>query len=289
MTPKNSIPLGRAFGIPVVLSQFLVMLVGLGMFVALLNGISPIAVLLYVTVVMGIVLLHELGHSLTARHFGVHVSHITLWPLGGVAWMGELPRDSRIEGLVALAGPAVNLALAALASPLLLSSGTLYLVAERFVLINLMLGGFNLLPAFPMDGGRVLRAYLARRGDWLGATERAVSIGRGFAFVLGFGGLFTGNFSLPFIAVFLWLMGQRELFSMRVRELGADWPFGGFAAAAGGDPRTAWSGRAPAGPQRPTPPEGGPATSGASSRGFSPEDLERLERDHGRLRRDWNT
>lgn len=288
MTPKNSIPLGRAFGIPVVLSQFLVMLVGLGMFVALLNGISPIAVLLYVSVVMGIVLLHELGHSLTARHFGVHVSHITLWPLGGVAWMGELPRDSRIEGLVAVAGPAVNLALAALASPLLLSSGTLFLLAQRFIVINLMLGGFNLLPAFPMDGGRVLRAYLARGGDWLGATERAVSIGKGFAFVLGFGGLLTANFSLPFIAVFLWIMGQRELFAMRVRELGADWPFGGFAAAAGGGPRAAWSTQSGGGSQQPAAPEASAAHDSTGGRGFSPEDLERLERDHGRLRRDWN-
>ena len=288
MIPKNSIPLGRAFGIPVVLSQFLVMLVGLGMFVALLNGISPFAVLVYVAVVMGIVLLHELGHSLTARHFGVHVSHITLWPLGGVAWMGELPRDSRIEGLVAVAGPAVNLALAALASPLLLSSGTLLLLTERFILINLMLGGFNLLPAFPMDGGRVLRAFLARGGDWLGATERAVSIGKGFAFILGFGGLLTGNFSLPFIAVFLWIMGQRELFAMRLRELGSDWPFGGFAAAAGGSQRTAWQGDVAGGPQRPQPPREATSPGGASGRGFSPEDLERLERDHGRLRRDWN-
>ena len=75
-------------------------------------GIGKKDILVLAALVMGLVLLHELGHSLTARHFGVHVSHITLWPLGGVAWMNELPRDSRIEALVAVAGPAVNLVLA---------------------------------------------------------------------------------------------------------------------------------------------------------------------------------
>lgn len=296
MSPQNSIPLGRAFGIPIVLSQFLALLVGLGMFVALLSGGSPLQLLLGVTLVMGIVLLHELGHSLVARHFGVHVSHITLWPLGGVAWMSELPQDSRIESLVAIAGPAVNLALAALATPLLLIGGPVAPLVMTFIYFNLILGVFNLVPAFPMDGGRILRAFLARKGDWLGATQRAVSIGKGFAFVIGVGGLFTGNFFLPFIAIFLWIMGQKELFAMRVKEMGADWPFGGFSAAAGQAPRGAWAPNADearggfaeqesSGPRRPAPEA--PRGSESSARGFSPDDLERLENYHGRLKRDW--
>lgn len=268
--PRNSFVLGRAFGIPVVLNPLLMWLAVAILVAALLTGRSPVLWLVGVALLMCLVLLHELGHSLTARHFGVEVSHISLTPLGGVAWMSEIPRDVRIETLVALAGPAVNLALAALASPLLLLGGWIAGFAGIFIYINLALGLFNLVPAFPMDGGRVLRAQLARNGDWLGATERAVSIGKGLMLVLGLAGLFTGNFMLPILAVFLWAMGQRELFAMRLREMGAAWPFGGFQAP----------GPAP-GPAQPT------AASGRGSHGFSDAEIERLERHHGPLRRDW--
>ncbi len=276
----HSIPLGRAFGIPIVLSRYLVMLVALGMFLSMLGGINPLIVLVLAALVMGLVLLHELGHSLTARHFGVHVSHITLWPLGGVAWMNELPRDSRIEALVAVAGPAVNLVLALVSLPIAFFAGPLAPFAWFFLKINLALGLFNLLPAFPMDGGRVLRAFLARRGDWLGATERAVSIGRSIALVIGVGGLLTGHLMLAMVAVFLWIMGQRELLAMRLREMGASWPFNPGAADAGGqEPPRDWN--EPAAPRRPA--DGQPNSDG----GFSAADIERLERHHGRLPRNW--
>ncbi len=295
MTPKNSISLGRAFGIPIYLSKLLLLMVPLVMIMGPGSGSSPIMALLLFALLLGIVLLHELGHSLAAQHFGVKVSHITLWPLGGVAWMEGLPRDSRIECLVALAGPAVNLVLAAVATPLMLFGGPIAGFVSVFISINLLLGVFNLLPAFPMDGGRILRAYLARKGDWLAATERAVAVGKGFAFLLGAYGLLIGNLYMPFIAIFLWAMGKRELFTMRMREMGPGWPFAGFTGAAGQGQAGPWAAHdaragqaawAEAEPSAPRSPEAAPSEH-KRGQGFSEADIERLESFHGRLKRDW--
>src|SRR5262249_29872813 len=156
-------------------------------------------------VLFGVVLLHELGHSLMARRLGVHVVDITLWPLGGLARMAEIPESSRVEGLIAIAGPAVNFALAGLGlgalppRPLQRAPAWLSHLWLPFLGVNLFMGTFNLIPAFPADGGRLLRAWLARGGDWLGATETAVRIGRGISVILAigsFGLLATGTQSL---------------------------------------------------------------------------------------------
>jgi len=205
----GSIKIGSVLGITLRLHVLLLVLFG----VLIVKDESP----LVFAVLFGCVLLHELGHSLVALAFGVRVVDITLWPLGGIARMTQIPESSRIEALIALAGPTVNFLLAGLA----------YLVGMpgngAFVLWNLGMGLLNLLPAFPLDGGRVLRAFLGRKGDWLAATEHAVWIGRWFAlalFLLGF----TGLLALPLVGLFIWWSGNQELASVRARHAPAPVP-----------------------------------------------------------------
>ena len=188
---------------------------------------SALPGLALILTVFGIVVLHELGHALAARRYGIATRDITLLPIGGVARLERMPRDPRQELVVALAGPAVNVALAlALLVPLFLLEGRD--AALRAVLptgrmldgsllatlvgMNVWLALFNLLPAFPMDGGRVLRAVLAMRsGDHARATATAARVGRLFALVFGLGGLFVwDNPFLVFIAVFVWLGAAGE-------------------------------------------------------------------------------
>jgi Zn-dependent protease len=172
-----------------------------------------------------------MGHALTARRFGVVTRDIILLPIGGVARLERMPRDPRQELLVALAGPAVNVALAALLyaivrltgqpptadvydfDPLLSVRAFLY----QLVFVNIVLALFNLLPAFPMDGGRVLRALLAMRmSSYARATGIAARIGRALALLLGAAGLF--GFRNPFwvlIALFVWLGAGNEAAAVR--------------------------------------------------------------------------
>lgn len=165
------------------------------------------------------VVLHEFGHALTARRYGITTEKITLLPIGGVASLEKMPDDPREEILVALAGPAVNV-LIALLIWLWLSVSNTWLPWEelsinngsfmqRLMLINVMLGVFNMLPAFPMDGGRVLRALLAMRMDHNRATQVAARVGQGLAIWLGFLGLLYNPF-LVIIALFIWIGAAAE-------------------------------------------------------------------------------
>ncbi len=207
---NGSIKIGSILGITLRLHVLLLVL----LVILIRWGESP----LVFAVLFGCVLLHELGHSLVALAFGIRVVDITLWPLGGMARMSQIPESTRIEALIAIAGPAVNFVLALLG---LLASGSFDYpprdLFQWFSLVNLSMGVFNLLPAFPMDGGRILRALLGWRGDWLGATEHAVWIGRWFAlalFLLGF----TGLLALPLVGLFIWWSGNQELAAVRARH-----------------------------------------------------------------------
>lgn len=171
-------------------------------------------VLLFVVVV-----LHELSHALVARRFGIRTRDITLLPIGGVAHLDRIPEKATQELLVALAGPAVNLGLAlgifsvlgwradAVATGLAPAGAADF--AAQFAWANLWLAGFNLLPAFPLDGGRVLRALLALRLPHLEATRIAALTGRIVAVGLGFIGLAVNPF-LVLIAFFIWIGAGEE-------------------------------------------------------------------------------
>src|SRR5262249_11809003 len=155
----------------------------------------------------------------TARAFGVSTPDVTLLPIGGVARLERIPEEPYEEFLVAIAGPLVNVAIAiglVLLAGARGKAGDLYTGAspqpsmdERVAGVKLFLAVFNLIPAFPMDGGRVLRALLATRMGYVRATEIAAFIGQGFAFALGFIGLFF-NPLLIFIAIFVYLAASSE-------------------------------------------------------------------------------
>lgn len=203
----KSLPIGRLFGIPVYLHFSFLIMFGI---IALLN---PKMILMYV-IVFGVVVLHELAHALTARHYGIPTKDITLYPIGGMASLAFMPKDPKQELTIALAGPLSNgvFALASLWCLFLVEeNGIAFRLISYFVVINIFLGLFNLLPAFPMDGGRVLRAYLVKRKGYVGATKIAAQVGRYAAVGLGILGL-VGILSpmIVIIAVFIWLAGSAE-------------------------------------------------------------------------------
>lgn len=201
---------------------------GEGMQGALFGIVATLLLFLSVT-------LHELGHSLQALKYGVKVRNITLMPMGGLAHMESIPEDPNKELRIALAGPLVNFAIAALLIGLgaLLDARALISFDELIESLgrvswsgllayltstNIILGLFNLIPAFPMDGGRILRALLARKMDHAKATRIAAQIGQGLALLMGLWGFMSGSWTLVLIAIFVWMGAGQESQGAQVKH-----------------------------------------------------------------------
>jgi Zn-dependent protease/CBS domain-containing protein len=184
------------------------------------------ASLTYMVLLFLCVLLHEFGHIFTARAFGVPTPYVTLLPIGGVAQLERIPEEPWEEFLIAIAGPLVNVAIAAVLITVFGASlgtsaatgiGNMDIpLTDRLATVNLFLALFNMIPAFPMDGGRVLRALLASRFGYVRATEIAAAIGQFVAFALGFVGLMF-NPLLIFIAIFVYLAASSESHMVALR------------------------------------------------------------------------
>lgn len=217
-----SFRIGRFFGIDVFLHFTFLLVLG---FLALAQWMSGGAI---TTVIEGVlfflalflcVLLHEFGHALVARRYGVKTKDITLLPIGGVARLERIPTVPLQEFWIALAGPAVNVVIAGVLAlglslaeawqPVRSLSTTAGNFAERLLFVNVGLTVFNLLPAFPMDGGRVVRALLAMRLGFARATRIAATLGQGMAFLFALAGLF-GNPILVLVALFVWIGAAQE-------------------------------------------------------------------------------
>jgi Zn-dependent protease len=200
--------LGRLFGFPVEINLSFLLLLAV-VFIAsggfTTGGFMAVFI---IGLAFGSVLLHELGHALVARRLGVHVSGIELSFFGGAAKMMQMPRSANHEIAIAVAGPAVSLMLggAGLGIAALLGSPFVAMIGW----INLVIAGFNLIPALPMDGGRILRALLTRRMDFVRATDVAVIVARVVTVAFVVVGLAYSAYQLVILAPFLWLMSTRE-------------------------------------------------------------------------------
>ncbi len=217
-----SFKIGKLFGIDVFVHFTFVLLLG---FIGLSHWLKTreladaIAGAGFFVALFACVLLHEFGHALMARKFGIKTRDITLLPIGGLARLERIPDKPMQEFWVALAGPAVNVVIAGALFAYLIAQSALVPVEElsvtggsflaRLAAVNVFLVAFNMLPAFPMDGGRVVRALLATRMDYARATNIAARLGQFMAFVFGFVGLFWNPFLL-FIALFVWIGAQQE-------------------------------------------------------------------------------
>ena len=193
------------------------------------DAVTTVYSLVFVLVIFGCIVLHELGHALMARRYGIRTRDIVLLPIGGVSRLERMPEEPRQELLVALAGPAVNVLIAAVLFVFLFLVGRLPTGREianiswngahfwgSVLSVNLWLVVFNAIPAFPMDGGRVLRAFLATRMEYTRATQTAAHIGQAIALIFGFLGLFTDPF-LVFIALFVWMGASGEAAMVQMR------------------------------------------------------------------------
>lgn len=187
-----------------------------------------------VSLLFVLVTLHELGHSFAARMYGVPVKQIVLSPIGGVAQLARMPDNPKQEMVIAIAGPAVNILMAFFIAAIgfaygleMMSLATSFSVSESATvaalisyvfMANLFLAAFNLIPAFPMDGGRILRALLALRLEYARATNIAATIGRIVAILFGIYGLLNGGLFMIFIAFFIFTAAGQEAKYSRVKQ-----------------------------------------------------------------------
>lgn len=220
ITVRSSFRIARVAEIDVYVHITFLLLVGWLTLDDLLLGKPTRAALLDVGAVLGVFaigVLHEYGHALAARRYGIRTERITLLPIGGLAELQAIPRIPRQELVVALAGPMVNLALAVLAFAVEAIRGSSTAFLTWLLWTNVGLFVFNLVPAFPMDGGRVLRAGLGLFTDRVTATDVAAAIGKVFAVIFFFLGV-AFNPLLIFIAFFVWASAGREAAMVREEE-----------------------------------------------------------------------
>ena len=242
----TSVTFFKIFGIDMRVHWSFILIVVYYAFLYSSTGSNPVVGALYgvlmILLLFLFVTLHELGHAMVAKHYKIKVPHITLLPIGGVASLERMPEKPLQEFLIAIAGPLVNLVLAALLAPFAgyaivsaVNSGQLTATAAdiaRFAqtpglgnlvvslaLTNLLLALFNLLPAFPMDGGRILRALLAMGMSYVQATRVAVLVGRLMAAVFAFWGIMGGGIFLLLIAFFVYIGGGSELEAVESRTV----------------------------------------------------------------------
>lgn len=223
---------GRFYGIDVHIHWTFWLLVLLYLVMVAKTGqiIEGLSALAFVLAAFFCVLLHEYGHALTARRFGIRTHDITLTPIGGLARLERIPENPMQELVIAIAGPLVNVVIAAILSALVFlgvaSDWTAPSVAiggsfiVQLVVINLVLCLFNMLPAFPMDGGRVLRSLLAMKFGRVRATEIAARLGRWMSLLFAIWGIFVDwNPMLVLLAAFVFISGTAELFQVRLRAM----------------------------------------------------------------------
>lgn len=231
----KTICLGHPFGIGTYVHWTFWFLLLFVAFANLWMGIAAVlSSIVFVCAVFGCVVLHELGHALMARRFGIRTLDIYLYPIGGAARLERIPENPWQEFLIAIAGPSVNGVIVLVLFALLgfghaafgnvshglaaFAYGGLETQLAMLLLANLVLGVFNLLPAFPMDGGRILRAALATSRGYLEATEKAAKVGKYMAALFAIIGLFTFHFTLILLAGFIYIAGQQELWMVRLRH-----------------------------------------------------------------------
>lgn len=224
--------IGRVAGINVFMHATFLLLIAFIIVVYWVQGHNVYTTLwgvVFVLAIFACIVLHELGHALTARSYGIRTRDIVLLPIGGVARLERMPDNPLEELRVALAGPAVNVVIAAALFGVLAAAGSIPRLSDffnialsgghflkRLMAVNVWLVAFNLLPAFPMDGGRVLRALLATRMEYTEATQAAAHVGQAMALLFGFFGLFYDPFLL-FIALFVWMGAEAEAAMVQMR------------------------------------------------------------------------
>jgi Zn-dependent protease len=214
--------IGKLAGIGIYVHATFLLLILFILFMNLRAGKSlatAAAGIAFILAIFGCIVLHELGHALAARHYGIPTRDITILPIGGLARLERMPDIPIQELWVALAGPAVNALIAGAIFALGFMIGvrpelhafhwTGGSFLSKLMVVNVWLLAFNLIPAFPMDGGRVLRALLATHLEYARATFVAARVGQGIALLFGFAGLFTDPF-LVFIALFVWMGAEQE-------------------------------------------------------------------------------
>ncbi len=222
------------FGVPVRFHFTFVLLLIFLLFIGVGERQSGASTAIYIVALFASVLLHEIGHTLVARRYGIRTIEIVMFPIGGVSRPERQPKPGE-ELWISLAGPAVNLLIAAaLLAWMTMQHGWVALetlreptdanLAERIAFGNLALFLFNLLPAYPMDGGRILRSVLALRRPVEEATRIAAGAGQGLAILMGLAGLLWGNFILMFVALFVYLGALQEGIAAKGRIFTSGYP-----------------------------------------------------------------